>query len=216
MTSDDLKPLIYVYSTAEQTAPQPQRPHDDLRQSPIYQRALRTPDTMGRPPANNWMRRNENRDNQRVEEACFKLDHLIRNALDMNRYTNGSEALTEWVVCAIKAFLKHLDQTLPAMKVDRRYRDLIEPRITFCRRIAAASDRERVTAYFPRITALGNNQPLRADWFENMVIGLGGSMRDVVYHNPFWTLYAGPGTYIGDCLDRRLNDFHTSMKTFWN
>jgi hypothetical protein len=190
--------------------------HEDLRQSPIYQRALRTPDTMGRRPANNWMRKNENRDNRRVEEACLKLDHLIRNALDMNHYDHGIEYLTEWVVCAIKAFVKHLDQTLPLMQVDRHHRDLIEPRIAFCRRIAAASDQERATRVYTFTNVLDNNQPLTPDWFEHSVISFGSSMREVVYHNPFWTLYAGPGTYIGDCLDRRLNDFHTRMRTYWN
>jgi hypothetical protein len=190
--------------------------HEDLRQSPIYQQALGTPDTMGRSPANNWMRRNENRDNRRVEEACLKLDHLICNALNVNRFKYGSELLTEWVVCAIKAFVHHLDRTLPLMRVDQQHRAMIDPRIEFCRRIAAASDRERVTANYERITVLGNNQPLPADWFEQMVRSFGSSMHEVVYHNPFWTLYAGPGTYVGDCLDRRLNDFHTEMKSFWH
>jgi hypothetical protein len=206
---------IYVYSTAQQTAPQPQRPHDDLRRSPIYQRALGAPDTMGRSPANNWMRRNENRDNRRVEEASLKLDHLIRNALDVNYYDYGIEYLTEWVVCAIKAFVRHLDQTLPLMKVDRQHHAMIDPRIAFCWRIAAASDRERRTRIYVHTSPLDNNQPLSADWFEHLVRHFGSSMHEVVYHNPFWTLYAGPGTYVGDCLDRRLNDFHTRMKSFW-
>lgn len=190
--------------------------HEDLRQSPIYQRAVRAPDTMGRSPANNWMRRNENRDNRRVEEACLKLDHLIRNALDINHYKYGDPTLTEWVICAIKAFLKHLDQTLPGMQVDRHHRDLIEPRMAFCRQIATASDQERVTAYPTYISVLGNSQPLTAEWFEHLVHSFGSSMADVVYHNPFWTLYAGTGTYTGDSLDRRFNDFHTEMRLYWH
>jgi len=177
--------------------------HENFKQSPIFHNALRCPDSMGNS--------SENHDGIRVLEATKRLDHLIRNALDLM----DSGHLQPSIICAIKAFLRHIDYTLPGMAPRVRSDILhgIHERIAFCRELADAADRERL--------AMGWNDLSTAELFEERIARHQSTMHDVVYGNPFWKYHAGTSPHGGDAIYSGLGhngknfDFYIDMKHYW-
>jgi hypothetical protein len=164
---------------------------------------------MGRMPADRYVRKYDNRDPRRVEEAALRLDHLIRNALYPTYNYPGPGC-----VSPIKAFVRHLDATLPSMQIRPDDLAQITPRMDFCREIMATSDKA--------CTDQGVD-PVSLEWFEDMIARHGGNMRDLVYHNPFWYLFYMGTSSSGGALasglwssGRRLNEFHRFILGFWN
>lgn len=191
--------------------------HENFRQSPIYQAALPAPDTMGFKQPHAWLRRrerDEDRDGARIVYASRRIDHLIRNAM---RYVGPNDPyLCPIIISAMKAFVKHIDATLPAM-APRVPANVLVPfrhKVEFCREMIAASDRERA--------AVGLELTI-PETFEDRIVRHGSTMRDVVYHNPFRNFYAGTtstGSAIyasySAALDGRMLAFHREMKFFWS
>ena len=180
-------------------------PHDNFRQSPIYQAALRARDVMGQ-TSPCFGRRRYYHANQ-VDAASQRLDHLIRNALVLDEWQH----LDSRIICAIKSFLRHLDRTLPQkVGVPPMILNSIRAKMDFCRQLCAASDQERIA-----VGAL----PLIVEWFEEKIVKHGSTMEIVVYENPFGGLYAGMSggskVYANASTDCRLNAFHLDMREFW-
>lgn len=152
--------------------------HDHLRFSPVYQNALQTGSILGETSADSWLairsRRYEYiRDDLRVESAGKKLDHLIRRALD----PDYPRWIGPYQVSAIMVFLAEFDQTFPTMRISDQTHRLIEPRITFCHQIVGEAKRQYEAFGWP---------PPAPDGFRDFVIRSGETIRNIVYHNPFY------------------------------
>jgi hypothetical protein len=81
--------------------------YEHLRNSPVYQNALRAPSAFALYPAN-WMKKKHLWPDHRVQTAAIRLDHLMTNALDP-RYSY----ICRDHVSAMMTFLECFDCDLP-------------------------------------------------------------------------------------------------------
>ena len=153
--------------------------YDELRNSPVYQTALRAPSAanlhpvtyLNRIPERQWA-------DIRVQQAGIRLDHLMCNALDPRYSSIGGDH-----VSAIMTFLECFDRDLPNWKLSAQTRAFIEPRIALCRQIIAQ--------YQEDCTARGIEAKTSAV-FREMITRHGGDIvgadkiRAVVYDNPIY------------------------------
>jgi hypothetical protein len=130
----------------------------DLIQMPTYQQALRTPDLMGRAPASRWAIREPHLlASCQIREAGFRLDHLIRNALDPNRNPDWPP---RWQCSAIKAFVEVIEAKLSATQFVNpdEVHPFIDPRLVLAREIIRRMDDALVKDGYPPVSSDGFRQ----------------------------------------------------------
>src|SRR5689334_946624 len=112
----------------------------DLIRTPTYQQALRTPDLIEREPASRWAVREPHLlPSYQIREAGFRLDHLIRNALDPNRNPVWPPL---WRCSAIKAFVEVIEAKLSSTRFpnEGEVHAFIDPRLDLAREIIRRMD----------------------------------------------------------------------------
>src|SRR5205085_9654387 len=127
-------------------------------QTPTYQQALRTPDLMARAPASRWAVREPHLlPSYQIREAGFRLDHLIRNALDPNRNPDWPSL---WRCSAIKAFIEIVEAKLSSTKFTNadEVHAFIDPRLDLAREIIRRMDVALVKEDYAPITSDGFRQ----------------------------------------------------------
>lgn len=172
---------------------------EELMRAPLFLRAFETTETIPINPDRPYRTLDRTgrigetleyaatRDEQRVYFAALKLDHMIRRCLYMEVHRANFDGT---ILCAIKAFLRHLDRTLVEKDIRRNLRlpslawRAISERMAFCRAIVTVCDRicheENVPEFIP-------------EHFENVILQHGANMDEAVYGNPFWVRYNGGG-----------------------
>jgi hypothetical protein len=182
----------------------------DLIRTAAYQEALRTPSVITRPPASRWAIREAHLlHSYRIREAGFRLDHLIRRALDPNRNPEWPQL---WQLSAVKAFVEVIDDMLSsahfanANEVDA----FIGPRLDLAREIIRRVD-----------TALAHEgrPPISSDGFRQEVTilrtPLGFKIEDLVFENPLHEIeknYYGPFRSVS----RQQQDLLYAMQLYWS
>jgi succinate dehydrogenase flavin-adding protein (antitoxin of CptAB toxin-antitoxin module) len=172
--------------------------YEHLRNTPVYQNALRAPSAMhiqpcdynSRIPRDQWP-------NYQVRDAGIRLDHLIRRALDPQFPSIGEKE-----VSAIITFLECFDRDFPHWRLSDVVMNLIQPRIALCRQIIEQRRQECVQ--------MGKEPPSSTLFRETILKVAGNPMRgglpsgreieEVVYGNPayhwvFFTVTPWP-TYV--------------------
>jgi hypothetical protein len=145
--------------------------YEHLRNSPVYQNALRTPSAFALWPAN-WIKKKAVWPDHRVQTAAIRLDHLMTNALDP-RYPEVSPNH----VSAIMTFLECFDRDFPRWNLTAQTRAIIDPRIALCRQIVEQRRQD--------CTARGYEPPSSA-LFREIIIHVEGNIDAVVYDNPVY------------------------------
>jgi hypothetical protein len=151
--------------------------YEHLRNSPVYQDALRAPSAfaihpvtyLSRVPKRQWP-------DYRVQQAGIRLDHLMCHALDP-RYSYISRDH----VSAMMTFLECFDRDLPRWNLSATTRAIVEPRIAFCRQIIEQRQED---------CAVRGNEPPSSALFRETVIRNDGNIDEVVYDNPCYHYYS--------------------------
>jgi hypothetical protein len=189
---------------------------EELMQAPVYQRSFDTQDIIPENPDEPYRHidRYGTPDERRVYFAALKIDHLIRNCLVMQPHRANFDGE---ILCAIKAFLRHLELTLPQkqIQVNSVAKRAIRLRIAFCRAIVVVCD---------RICQQENVPEFRAEYFEDLVRRCGGTMDEAVYGNPFWVRYNGGGVGSDgrrllrpfDIASSKMVEYQSWMKQYWS
>ncbi len=149
----------------------------DLIHTEIYQQALLTKDLMWDLPAKNQtqeLRPRHNHDYWKLLSAAFKLDHIIRRALDPNRFPNWPPLER---CSAIKTFIEVIDANLPTMRPDGLIRGSLEDRLVICREIIRRVNQQLIKEDRSQISSDGFRQ-------EVLTCGLGLQIDDIVFENP--------------------------------
>jgi hypothetical protein len=148
--------------------------YEHLRNSPVYQTALRAPSAFALYPAN-WMKKKHLWPDHRVQTAAIRLDHLMTNALDPHY-----SYICPDHVSAMMTFLECFGRDLPRWNLSAQARSMIEPRIAFCRQIIAQRQED--------CSARGEEPPSSA-LFRETIIRNEGDIDEVVYDNPCYNYY---------------------------
>lgn len=176
---------------------------DTLRQSPVYQQALRTNPTMLRAPARFATGSDAHlRESYELRDATLRLDHIMRRAL---MYDGGFPFMGH--LSAIKAFIETIEPRLPHMNLPQRAEGLafVRPRLELAKQILAEADRILVQHGYKPVTSQG---------FHDLVVSSGYTMFQIVWDNPFYEMNQNPGPF------GRTNDqdriMYRFLLTYWD
>jgi hypothetical protein len=174
----------------------------DLRHTPVYDRALLTPNVMGRYPAHLRLAREHKHliKDEEVFDAGLRLDHLIRNALNPEFHTN----FPSWKkLSAIKLFLEVIDQKMRTFQLLPQTIAFIQPRLEFCQEMLRRADQD---------LALWEREPVSSDAFRQLVITHKCTVEEIVFQNPF---YNGGGNNYLAYFGEVKNHFYNKIEYYW-
>ena len=178
-----------------------------FRHSPVYENALRTPDVLERPqsPTAFFRRNREPLADFQVKGAGYRLDHLIRNALNPR--------FTDFPLTAQLSAIKHFVETIEPQleKVSSATQAEINPRLAFCRELLTQADRDLVEYGYSKVSA---------DAFRQLVIEAArwigtNPLEQIVFKNPF-CYFAGAATPLS--TSRGMLNFFEKIKhtPYWS
>ena len=180
----------------------------DLIRTPAYQQALRTPSVMGRAPATAWAVREPHLlASYQIREAGFRLDHLVRRALDPNSYPDWPPL---WICSAIKTFLEVIEAKISSVRFPNvtEVHEFIDPRLELARAIIARTDRALVE---------DGRAPISSDGFRQEVVvhgtQIGISIDDIIFENPLSSIQAAVSAF---STTREQSDLLSLMRLYWN
>ena len=182
----------------------------DLIQTPTYQQALRTPDVISRAPASRWaVREPYLLPSYQIREAGFRLDHLIRNALDPNRNPDWPPL---WRCSAIKAFIEIVEAKLYSTKFTNadEVHAFIDPRLDLAREIIRRMDEALVKEGYPPISSDGFRQAVAVHGTQ-----VGVQIEDLVFENPLCAIQEG-GYGPLSSITGKQRELLLAMRAYWN
>src|SRR5438105_15405956 len=118
---------------------------------------------MARAPASRWAVREPHLlPSYEIREAGFRLDHLIRNALDPQRNPDWPPL---WRCSAVKAFVEIIEARLSSTQFTNpeEVHAFIDPRLDLAREIIRRMDEAFVKADYPPISSDGFRQDVAVD-----------------------------------------------------
>lgn len=151
----------------------------DLIRTSAYQESLRTPDLIERPPASRWAVREPHLlASYQIREGGFRLDHLIRNALDPNRNPEWPQL---WQMSAIKAFVEVIEARLSSTHFPNadEVHAFIDPRLDLAREIIRRMDEALLEEGYPHVASDGFRQVVAVHGTQ-----VGVRVEDLVFENP--------------------------------
>jgi hypothetical protein len=153
----------------------------DLIHTPVYQNALRTPDVLSDSPAKYQPQKRgafENHHYYQLLSAAFRLDHLMRRALDPNDYPDWPPI---YLCSAMKTFVEVIEAKLPSMRPSNQayIMGLLEPRLEICREIIRRMDQ--------KLAKEGRN-PISSDGFRQDMITCGLQVEEIIFENPVYVI----------------------------
>jgi hypothetical protein len=181
----------------------------DLIHTPAYEQALRTPDVMGHDPASRWaVREPQLLASYQIREAGFRLDHLIRNALDPNRNPVWPQL---WQMSAIKAFVELIEAKLSSTSFANRdeVHEFIDPRLDLAKEIMRRMDEALVKEGYPPISSDGFRQEVAVHGTQ-----VGIQIEDLVFENPLCAIQAG-GYGPHSSVTGKRRELLIAMSIYW-
>jgi hypothetical protein len=182
----------------------------DLVQTPAYQQALRTPDLMGRASASRWAVREPHLlPSYQIREAGFRLDHLIRNALDPQR---NPEWPPLWRCSAIKAFVEIIEAKLSSTQFANpdEVHAFIGPRLDLAREIIRRMDEALVKEGYAPVSSEGFRQEVAVHGTQ-----VGVQIEDVVFENPLQEIEEnGYGPF--STATKQHRELLIAMRVYWS
>jgi len=181
----------------------------DLIRTAAYQEALRTPPVITRPPASRWAIREPHLlHSYRIREAGFRLDHLIRRALDPN---SNPEWPQLWQMSAIKAFVEVIAAMLSSahfVNADE-VSAFIGPRLDLAREIIRRVDAALSQEGRPSISSDGFRQEVTI-----LCTPLGLNIEALVFENPLYQIEKNDyGPFSG--ATREQQQLLYGMRLYW-
>ena len=181
----------------------------DLIQTPTYQQGLRTPDLMGRAPASRWAVREPHLlTSYQIREAGFRLDHLIRNALNPN---SNPDWPPRWRCSAIKAFVEVIEAKLSSTHFANpdEVHDFIDPRLDLAREIIRRMDEALAREGYPPISSDGFRQEVAVHGTQ-----VGVQIDDLVFENPLQEIEEnGYGPF--STATKQHRELLIAMRLYW-
>jgi hypothetical protein len=180
----------------------------DLIRTPTYQQSLKTPDVIFRDPASRWaIRESHLLASYQIREAGFRLDHLIRRALDPNANPDWPPL---WICSAIKTFIEVIEGKLSSTQFENvsEVHAFIGPRIDLAREIIRRCDVALIQH---------SRDPVSSDGFRQDVTirgtALGISVEDLVFENPLCAIQVNDGPFSAVTQTQRELLLH--MRLYW-
>jgi len=182
----------------------------DIIRTAAYQEALRTPPVITRPPASRWAIREPHLLNSyRIREAGFRLDHVIRRALNPN---NNPEWPQLWQMSAIRAFVEVIEGLLSSAHFPNadEVHAFIRPRLDLAGEII-----RRVDAALAQEGRLS----ISSDGFRQEVVilctPLHLNVHDLVFENPLYQIEKDDyGPFSG--VTREQQQLLSCMRLYWS
>jgi hypothetical protein len=158
---------------------------DDLRQTPVYQNALHTPDVirlLAYTHKSMWdsdsgrLQKMNRFYNDQIIHTGLRLDHLIRNACNpmyFREFPNTS------ILSAIKLFVELLEtKKQSGVMTDATY-NFMKPRINFCYDLIEGAN---------QVLHENGYSPVSSDAFHQMIAVAGFTDERIVFDNPFYSI----------------------------
>jgi hypothetical protein len=170
----------------------------DLRHTEVYENALRTPSILWVWPAPTLWKRDRHRYHDiQVEHAGYRLDHIVRRALDptWNRPA-------PWRITVLKYFVEAIDEKMKSVTLQESTKSFINPRLDFCREVLKQADE----------AFRDTGCDLSSDSFRQFVITHDSSAEDIVFNNPFYLV----GKEWPRLLGQARSEFLREIERHWN
>jgi len=165
---------------------------------------------MGRAPASRWAVREPHLlASYQIREAGFRLDHLIRNALDPNR---NPEWPPLWRCSAMKSFVEIIDAKLSSTQFANpdEVHAFIEPRLNLAREIIRRMDKALVKEGDARVSSDGFRQEVAVHGTQ-----VGVQIEDVVFENPLQEIEEnGYGPF--STATKQHRELLIAMRVYWS
>jgi hypothetical protein len=178
--------------------------YPDLIATPAYQQAIRARPVMERDPASRWAAREPSAlHSYQLRDAGARLDHLIRNALDPDRYPDWPPL---YLCSAIKAVYEVIDAQYLKMTFPEPEKALayIKPRMDLAEEIIARTDRGLVDS---------GQHPITSDGFRQTLAKHQARIEDIVFENPLCDNARAVGPFGST---REQDAFLLDMRVYWD
>jgi hypothetical protein len=144
-----------------------------------------------------------------IREAGFRLDHLIRNALDPNKHPDWPPL---WRCSAIKGFVEIIDAKLSLTQFANpdEVHAFIDPRLDLAREIIRRMDKALVKEGYPPISSDGFRQDVAVHGTQ-----VGIELEDLVFENPLCAIQAGGYGPLSSVTGKQ-RELLTAMRIYWN
>ena len=165
---------------------------------------------MARAPASRWAVREPHLlPSYEIREAGFRLDHLIRNALDPNR---NPEWPPLWRCSAIKAFIEIVEAKLSSTEFTNadEVHAFIDPRLDLAREIIRRMDDALVKEGYPPISSDGFRQDVAVHGTR-----VGVRIEDLVFENPLQQIEEN-GYGPSSTATKQHHELHIAMRAYWS
>jgi hypothetical protein len=144
-----------------------------------------------------------------IREAGFRLDHLIRNALDPNRNPDWPPL---WRCSAIKAFVEVIEAKLSstAFANPDEVHAFIDPRLDLATQIIRRLDEALLKEGYPPISSDGFRQEVAVHGSQ-----VGVEIEDLVFETPLCAIQAG-GYGPPSSVTGKQRELLTAMRVYWS
>lgn len=165
---------------------------------------------MGRAPASRWAVREPHLlPSYQIREAGFRLDHLIRNALDPNSNPDWPPL---WRCSAIKAFVEIIEAKLSLTEFANpdEVHAFIDPRLDLAREIIRRMDEALAKEGYPPISTDGFRQAVAVHGTQ-----VGVHIEELVFENPLREIEEN-GYGPSSTATKQHHELLLAMRAYWS